>query len=579
MRIRCALLSLFLCLTQWVFSQDWLVVSPYAYNDETVVYATLQSNVPGDPMTDFVVAAFIDGECRAEAATPSMGVDGSQFFILRVRGDQTDDKGKTITFKAYHKPMKMTYDLTPARTILFTGESEGTPSSRIVLSLQRQTGPPVELESLFMMYDQLVAGKTTRVELVPVPNDATFDAYSIALSFSGPFAGWDAIQVQRVDGSPLFFDLTPQYPGKMSLQATLGGQPITIRDVTGGPLTQMEVGASVPLESGWHWRSNPYGDIVQYNIGWIFPSEQFIEARTQDALLYNDPTWGYFGTLMEQGIAQNTCYKLKMARTATPATLTQGRYVAGYSVTLDGDWTWVGCPYYYDRLIGNAVPKGAVEGMVIVTKENGSAEYDGTTWKGDLKVLRSGEGLMVYNPTAEACTLTFTPESLLPQGNQAAPARAAQVSPWHYDASRFMNNTTIVAVLADEENLSEDWTIGVFVGDECRGEGHYVDGRFFITAHTDRGEQVTLKLRHEPTGFTADIDETLTTAGLRMGSLRQPVVLHAANLTQNIAPASIVKATNTTGDYDLTGRRVTEKKRGLVLRRQADGTVRKVIGK
>lgn len=576
MRIRCALLSLFLCLTQWVFSQDWLVVSPYAYNDETVVYATLQSNVPGDPMSDFVVAAFIDGECRAEAATPSMGVDGSQFFILRVRGDQTDDKGKTITFKAYHKPMRMTYDLTPARTVLYTGESEGTPSNRIVLSLERQTGPPVELESLFMMYDQLVAGKTTRVELVPVPNDATFDAYSIALSFSGPFAGWDAIQVQRVDGSPLFFDLTPQYPGKMSLQATLGGQPITIRDVTGGPLTKMEVGASVPLESGWHWRSNPYGDIVQYNIGWIFPSEQFVEARTQDALLYNDPTWGYFGTLMEQGIAQNTCYKLKMASTATPATLTQGRYVAGYSVTLDGDWTWVGCPYYYDRLIGNAVPKGAVEGMVIVTKENGSAEYDGTTWKGDLKVLRSGEGLMVYNPTAEACTLTFTPESLLPQGNQAAPARAAQVSPWHYDASRFMNNTTIVATLLDEE-LSDDWLVGVFVGDECRGEGHYVDGLFFITAHTERGEAVSLRLCHEPTGRQMAIDGTITTNQMRLGSLSQPVVLHSQELALSVHGAEPELRGASCEVRDLTGRRVTASHRGIQLRRQTDGTVRKVI--
>lgn len=576
MRIRCALLSLFLCLTQWVFSQDWLVVSPYAYNDETVVYATLQSNVPDDPMTDFVVAAFIDGECRAEAVTPSTGVDGSQFFILRVRGDQTDDKGKTITFKAYHKPMRMTYDLTPARTVLYTGESEGTPSNRIVLSLQRQTGPPVELESLFMMYDQLVAGKTTRVELVPVPNDATFDAYSIALSFSGPFAGWDAIQVQRVDGSPLFFDLTPQYPGKMSLQATLGGQPITIRDVTGGPLTKMEVGASVPLESGWHWRSNPYGDISQYNIAWIFPSEQFIEARTQQALLYNDPTWGYFGTLMEQGIAQNTCYKLKMASTATPATLTQGRYVAGYSVTLDGDWTWVGCPYYYDRLISNVRPKGAAEGMVIVTKENGSAEYDGTTWKGDLKVLRSGEGLMVYNPTAEACTLTFTPESLLPQGNQVASARATNASPWHYDASRFMNNTTIVATLPDAE-LSDDWLVGVFVGDECRGEGHYVDGLFFITAHTERGEAVSLRLCHEPTGRQMAIDGTITTNQMRLGSLSQPVVLHSQELALSVHGAEPELRCASCEVRDLTGRRVTASHRGIQLRRQTDGTVRKVI--
>lgn len=575
MRIRCALLSLFLCLTQWVFSQDWLVVSPYAYNDETVVYATLQSNVPGDPMTDFVVAAFIDGECRAEAVTPSTGVDGSQFFILRVRGDQTDDKGKTITFKAYHKPMRMTYDLTPARTVLYTGESEGTPSNRIVLSLER-VAEVVALESFFLMYDQLAAGKTTRVELVPTPQNATFDPYSVELNFTGSFAGWDAMQVQRVGGSPLNFDLTPQYPGMVSVQATIGGQPITLRDMTGGPLTKMEVGASVPLESGWHWRSNPYGDIVQYNIGWIFPSEQFIEARTQDALLYNDPTWGYFGTLMEQGIAQNTCYKLKMASTATPATLTQGRYVAGYSVTLDGDWTWVGCPYYYDRLISNVRPKGAAEGMVIVTKENGSAEYDGTTWKGDLKVLRSGEGLMVYNPTAEACTLTFTPESLLPQGNQAAPARAAQVSPWHYDASRFMNNTTIVATLLDEE-LSDDWSVGVFVGDECRGEGHYVDGLFFITAHTERGEAVSLRLCHEPTGRQMAIDGTITTNQMRLGSLSQPVVLHSQELALSVHGAEPELRGASCEVRDLTGRRVTASHRGIQLRRQTDGTVRKVI--
>lgn len=575
MRIRCALLSLFLCLTQWVFSQDWLVVSPYAYNDETVVYATLQSNVPGDPMTDFVVAAFIDGECRAEAVTPSTGVDGSQFFILRVRGDQTDDKGKTITFKAYHKPMRMTYDLTPARTVLYTGESEGTPSNRIVLSLER-VAEVVALESFFLMYDQLAAGKTTRVELVPTPQNATFDPYSVELNFTGSFAGWDAMQVQRVGGSPLNFDLTPQYPGMVSVQTTIGGQPITLRDMTGGPLTKMEVGASVPLESGWHWRSNPYGDIVQYNIGWIFPSEQFIEARTQDALLYNDPTWGYFGTLMEQGIAQNTCYKLKMASTATPATLTQGRYVAGYNVTLDGDWTWVGCPYYYDRLISNVRPKGAAEGMVIVTKENGSAEYDGTTWKGDLKVLRSGEGLMVYNPTAEACTLTFTPESLLPQGNQAAPARAAQVSPWHYDASRFMNNTTIVATLLDEE-LSDDWSVGVFVGDECRGEGHYVDGLFFITAHTERGEAVSLRLCHEPTGRQMAIDGTITTNQMRLGSLSQPVVLHSQELALSVHGAEPELRGASCEVRDLTGRRVTASHRGIQLRRQTDGTVRKVI--
>lgn len=589
MRIRYAFILMLLCLSQWAFAQGWRLADPYAFNDETVVYVTLQTNVADDPMSDFVVAAFVDDECRAEAASPVRGNDGSQFFILRVKGDQTGDLGKTIVFRAYHKPMAMTYDATPSRDVVYTGESEGAPSRPIVLSFERQTGEVAALESFFLMADDLAAGQTTRLQLQPVPANATFDIYALELSFTGAIQGWTAAEtrargITKANGvSNAYFDVTPQYPGTLQVSCTLNGKPVTLRGETGGPVSSLEVGCAVDLQRGWQWRSNSYGDVTSYNIFGVFSNNELVEARTQSTLLYNDPTWGYFGTMMETGIPQNTCYKVKMASTPAVTVLKGGHYEAGHSVVLDGEWTWVGVPYYYDRALSVALDpaQGTLpEGMVIVSKEDGSAEFNGRAWTGDLTVLRRGQGVMVYSPLEESYALTFAPEATMPQGSRTPASRQQTASrQWHYDASRFMNNTTIVAVLAGEVNLSEDWTVGVFVGDECRGEGHYVDGRFFITAHTDRGEQVTLKLRHEPTGFTADIDETLTTGTMRMGSLRQPVVLHAANLTQNIAPASIVKATNTTGGYDLTGRRVTEKKRGLVLRRQADGTVRKVIGK
>lgn len=111
---RCLTMTFFLlCNTLWLLAQSWTAEDPFKYNDETVVYATIQSNVPSDPMTDFVVAAFVDGECRVEAREPVTGVDGSQFFILRVRGDQPADLGKAISFRVYHKPMYKTYNLTP----------------------------------------------------------------------------------------------------------------------------------------------------------------------------------------------------------------------------------------------------------------------------------------------------------------------------------------------------------------------------------------------------------------------------------------------------------------------------------
>ena len=601
---RLSYLITLLCFVVQAVAQSWQSPAPRAYSDETVVYATIQSNVVSDPMSDFMVAAFIDGECRAEATQPVVGADGSQFFILRVGGEQPADLGKPISFKAFHKPMWMTYDVIPQGTeILYTGESEGMPSHPIVLQLQRQEGEPVALESFFFDAGALAAGRTTRVQLTAVPENASFDAYSVQLAFSrpvqgqDPFARWTAADVQRVYGQPLCFDVTPTVPGSLQAQVTVGGAPVTLRMETGAPLTAVEVGMPLPAEEGWQWLSNPYGDVTPDNIFQLFAGANLVEARTQDALVYNDPIWGYFGTLMEGGIPQNTCYKLKMTATPPPTVMYGGHYVQGLGVLLDGEWTWTPCPYYYDRALDVALDPaqaGLPSGMVIVSKEDGSAEFDGTQWVGDLTLLRSGQGYMVYSPLDEPFTLLFTPEHQLPQGSDYAAARAIDDdSPWHYDARRFMNNTTIVAVLPGVEELSEHWSIGVFVGSECRGEGHYVGGHFFITAHTERGEQVSLRLCHNPSGRTVAIDGTITTGQTRIGSLREPLVLTSAEATVGMERREErgemrderrerreERGEMREESFDLTGRRVAVAgHRGIVLQRRADGTVRKVLAR
>ena len=83
-----------LCIVHGSLAQGWQVVDPYAYNDETVVYATLKTNVPDDPMSDFVLAAFIDSDCRAQATMPQLGNDGSQFFCVARQGRPDRRPGK-----------------------------------------------------------------------------------------------------------------------------------------------------------------------------------------------------------------------------------------------------------------------------------------------------------------------------------------------------------------------------------------------------------------------------------------------------------------------------------------------------
>jgi hypothetical protein len=431
-----------------------------------------------------------------------------------------------------------------------------------------------------MVVSTPVYGQTTRLQLQPNPANASFDANAIQLSFSGGLQSWTAVEQQRVWSEPLSFDITPLYPGQKQIEVTVSGEPVNVVNATTGEMNTLMVADQLELQKGWQWRSNAFGEIGAYNINMVFSDNMLIEARTQDALLYNDPTWGYFGTLMDNGIAQNTCYKVKMADTPEPILLVDGRNDYEYSIQLTGEWTWVAVPYYYDRTLAEALDptrSSLPEGMVVVTKEDGSAEFDGTAWKGDLTLLRKGQGLMVYSPLTTSHLLSFTPESELLTPS-SAPARlydSTVPAYWNYDASRFMNNTTIVATLPQAENLSDEWSIGVFVGNECRGEGHFVDGLFFITAHTDRGELISMKLRHEPTGKMVGVEETLTTGQLRIGSIRQPMMLHA---DLSIVGISETKVHQKAVSYcDLTGRKVGSQRSGIVLQRQADGTFRKIF--
>ena len=582
MRLRHKLIISLLYFVQSAFAQNWVVSAPHAYNHETVVYATVQSNVPTDPMTDFVVGAFIGNQCRAKVEAPTVGKDRKQFFILRVKGDYTADAGKTIDFRVYYKPFGVSYSVEPAAPVMFSGESVGQPSHPIPLSLQRQEGAPVALQGVTFQSEPLAAGLTTRVRLQPVPANATFDAYDLWFMFNGTMKGWKTIQAQSVVNDPLSFDFTPAYPGSFKVQLMLNTSPVKLLDAEGQSLSAIEVGGLLQLEQGWQWRSNAYGDIAGNSMQAVFSGSALAEARSQQSLLFNDPELGYFGPLLQEGIAQNTCYKVKMNTTPAPAVLLGGHFEQNHTQLLSGEWTWVGVPYYYDRLLSVALTTEVsplAEGMVVVSKEDGSAEFDGTQWKGDLSVLRSGQGVMVYNPTGDALPLTFATEAGMPQEASEPQAQSRRLRAWQYDASRFMNNTTIVATLPQAAGLGPDYTIGVFAGNECRGEGHYVDGYFFITAHADRGEQVSLRLRHEPTGRTWAIDGTIATGQLRLGSLQQPLVLQSQAVALGISDAPLPGNSQSAGRacFDLMGRRVAGSQRGIVLRRQADGTVRKVM--
>ena len=111
----------------------------------------------------------------------------------------------------------------------------------------------------------------------------------------------------------------------------------------------------------------------------------------------------------------------------------------------------------------------------------------------------------------------------------------------------------IVAEIAELEN-PEDYTIGAFVGDECRGMGKVVkDGKMMISVAGKSGETVSFRLHNEYTGEFIPL-ETEVRYSNRIGSLKSPLIITGSSITG----VSEITTDGNDGEsyYDLSGRKV-----------------------
>lgn len=582
------LLTFMVCCSLAATAQSWTMVNPRQFNDETIVYATI-SNESGLMPAQWMLAAFIDGECRGEVREPSVGPDDSQLFVLRIYGDRDSDKGKPVSFAVCHQTTLHEYTCESSEPVTFTGESFGHPSSPVRLTF---SSVDIPLQGFIVSVGPWVAGQTAQLRLTPVPANAKvwYHELSVAITGVDDLSPWNTLTCEEASREPIIYNITSTIPRQYQL--TVNNLPLFAADGQ-TPFTGLEAVAPLSFNKGWQWRTNTYGDVTTADFERVYGGNALTEIRTEEYLLYNDPAWGYFGTLVGAGLPQDMPYKVRMASDLN-TTLAKGHYVAGYSLTVSDGWTWIPSPYYFDRQISAVFnPSQLPVGMVIISKEQGSAEWNGEQWVGDLKVLPANESFLCYAGTEAPFTLTYRPEAEMAQGNdqpqaaapEAAPALARRndTSPWHYDASRFRDNMTMVIQLPQLAQPA-DYSLGAFVGDECRGEGRYVtggnagDGYFFTTVHCNQGERISFRLCHQASGRQYAVDQTVTSTGLRLGSLRQPLPFTSHEQVTAIGDSpSATTAPHVMQTYDLTGRKVQSTRRGLLIQQLSDGSVRRII--
>lgn len=391
-------------------------------------------------------------------------------------------------------------------------------------------------------YVEMVSTETRDFVLTPDPVDAEVDPSRVEVTIKDanvPEMWKSIVEIVPTDETMLNYTIKPHSVGRATISVKLDGVEVATSHVG--------IGQRYMQKAGWKWTSLYSGGVSwnspEYELGNVVE-----EIRSEDALLHNDPEYGYFGDIYS--LEPGECYKIKV-KEEEPGLLNLRIYPGGYEDMrpyrqIVPMWNWLGNPYQYDHDINSVFSTEDANankfnvGDRIVSKDNGFAEYNGEKWTGTLTTLHAGLGYMYFNAASDTINMELKYEWNMPQGTPVMNAPQHKQSVWTYNSAPFADNMTIVADLGNDYS-AERFTVGAFVGDECRGEGEMIDGKCFITVHADKGETISFKLHDAVSGEMRTINEQMPFAKMA-GSLRAPQRLTVGGIVTGITAADIASS-------------------------------------
>ena len=475
-------------------------------------------------------------------------------------------------------------------TITFTSEDNPSVTAQCVVNVKKKV-----TEISFDGFNEPLYndGEAREVMVRFLPEDADFDASALSVriestQFSFP-GHWSVVEVS--EGVPVdngvMFEFTPMALCQNSNvifeydAASVEGSSEML--TTSGMVSVME---KLTLGGGWSWISLTSAMFAPEAI-----KDGFVEARSRTDLVFNDAKWGPFGSLTM--FDQSQAYKIKMQDDINPVTVYADlEGVMSYDGAIESKefikgWNWVSYPYEYRYPVEDIFnAANFAEGDIILSKNDGFVTLTDGAWVGTLSELLPNEGYMIY--TANAFTCEMPNRFSLEQGEFEASAgieipapagvAARERSVWVYDGSRFANSMAVIAKVGVEE--CEDYTIGAFVGDECRGEGRFINGLAFISVAGEANENVTFRLYNKVSGEFIDLDRELQFSGMA-GSVKAPVTMGTIEGTTGIVDINSIDSNNVEAIYDISGRKVEQMTEGIyvIKVREGDKIVTKKVRK
>ena len=290
--------------------------------------------------------------------------------------------------------------------------------------------------------------------------------------------------------------------------------------------------------TGWNWFSvnTIQHDMTLNHLDISCASEgDYIKNQTQSATFYEG--FGWFGALKELDPsdlylinAKSSCSINISGIPVNPETTV---------IPIASGWNWIG---YHPRValpVDEALASLTLAGGDYIKNQTRSATfYEGHGWFGMLEEMNPSEGYMMKKSGAG--------ELLYPSGGEtSSPTKSASVDDENDDLKLNLNDSEFLSFNYERLEGQHGWTcnpfdyeyngevnavviingeemhsgsLGVFVGDECRG---YIDetlffpvtGRYIFTifcySNESEGEVMTFKYYNDGDGLICDLEETI----------------------------------------------------------------------
>ena len=455
-------------------------------------------------------------------------------------------------------------------TLTFTSVDNPSASAECVITVKKKV-EYIELE--MEEWDLFNDGMSHNASIYIYPADADYDVDKLTARVDNEAQGdielgdWQFVTVEEYGA----FDGGKRYgiAGRaicdyarviFSYDATEQGDEMPIETWWEGRVLE-----KIRFDYGWNWISVISAGVSLYEI-----EASLDEARSQTELAIVDPEWGLFGYL--SWLDPYEAYKVKIkdeAEVLEYIPMEVGWMNADGTVedkVLERGWNWESYPYEYEYAVADIFdPAQFAEGDIILSKDDGMATIVDGAWEGNLDMLRYHQGYLIYSNAEGEYSVTMPNRYSLQQGSHEEEIPRAQRrdrSVWLYDGSRFANTMGVIGQIDIED--AEEYTIGAFVGDECRGEGKFVNGRAYITAAGEAGEVVTLRLYNTWTGEYFDVTEGVAFSDMA-GSVKEPIrFTRGATAIDNVASdaltiqGNVALAAGIVQVYDAQGKMVAE---------------------